>query len=152
MSAVLALLAARKEDARVFVRNGRLVIQSQGQLPKPIVTVSAIERGRWNAPVKLLLRVNCPRTSAQANRVSVCARTTNLSRRRRVPFVSVRGCGWPARRRRVLVTGRYARHRRLRGAPRPRPVCGCRSSCQVLALIVWCPQQLFGTADPQLVP
>lgn len=37
MSAVLALLAARKEDARVFVRNGRLVIQSQGQLPPDVL-------------------------------------------------------------------------------------------------------------------
>jgi hypothetical protein len=33
----MALLAARKEDARVFVRNGRLVIQSQGQLPPDVM-------------------------------------------------------------------------------------------------------------------
>jgi hypothetical protein len=37
VSAVLALLAARKEDARVFVRNGRLVIQSQGQMPPDVL-------------------------------------------------------------------------------------------------------------------
>jgi hypothetical protein len=37
VSAVLALLASRKEDARVFVRNGRLVIQSQGQLPPDVM-------------------------------------------------------------------------------------------------------------------
>jgi hypothetical protein len=33
----MALLAARKEGARVFVRDGRLVIQSPGQLPADIL-------------------------------------------------------------------------------------------------------------------
>lgn len=37
MSAVLTLLAARKAGASVFVRNGRLVVQSQGTLPPDVM-------------------------------------------------------------------------------------------------------------------
>ena len=37
MSAVLALVAARKAGASVFVRDGRLVVQSQAPLPRDLL-------------------------------------------------------------------------------------------------------------------
>ena len=46
MSAVLALRAAQKAGARVFVRDGRLVIQSQGQLPDNVMAELQQHRDR----------------------------------------------------------------------------------------------------------
>jgi hypothetical protein len=37
VSAVLALLAARKEGATVFIRDGRLVVRSAGTLPPEVL-------------------------------------------------------------------------------------------------------------------
>jgi hypothetical protein len=65
---VLALLAARKEDARVFVRNGRLVIQSQGQLPPDVLAGLQAHRDRL---VEILTLASPP----QAPLCRLCGRT-----------------------------------------------------------------------------
>ncbi len=46
MSAILALLAARKAGATVFVRDGRLVVQSQGALPDDVRNGLRAQRDR----------------------------------------------------------------------------------------------------------
>ena len=46
MSAVLALLAARRDGARLFVRGDRLVVQSEGNLPAEVMASLRVHRDR----------------------------------------------------------------------------------------------------------
>jgi hypothetical protein len=64
VSAVLALRGAQKAGARVFVRDGRLVVQSQGQLPDDVLADLQQHRDRL---VEILL------TPAEEQPPPICA-------------------------------------------------------------------------------
>lgn len=57
MSALLALQAAREAGAHVFVRGGRLVVQSRGRLPDAVLSSLRLHR---DALVELLTLVSVP--------------------------------------------------------------------------------------------
>lgn len=60
MSAVLALQRALSAGARVFVRDGRLVVQSQGQLPAEVLAELQEHRDRL---VEILLTPRAQQTT-----------------------------------------------------------------------------------------
>lgn len=68
MSVVLVLLAARKAGANVFIRDGKLVVQSQGRLPAAVMAQLQAQRDH------LVEMLSLPTEEQQARCCSPCGR------------------------------------------------------------------------------